>query len=152
MSYSFQDNLNQFQGLNTNQAFPSNFQIKHYLNTSARIDLNNISLEINSLYRSGIPYSEPTGFEMIGSIAALTYDKLNERNTPDYWRLDFSLNKSVIFKKNQRLSIKVALLNLLQKDNVVERFYRINNQTKQIERLDRYDLQPRLKVGLRFSL
>ena len=152
MSYSFQDNLNQFQGLNANKAFPSNFQIKHYLNTSARIDLNNISLEINSLYRSGIPYSEPTGYEMIGSIAALTYDKLNERNAPDYWRFDFSLNKSVIFKKNQRLSIKVALLNLLQRDNIVERFYRINNQTKQIERLDRYDLQPRLKVGLRFSL
>lgn len=152
LSYSFQDNLNTFEGLNENKAFPSNFLITHYLNTSSRVDLKGLSIELNSLYRSGIPYSEPTGYEVIGTAGRLTYNELNNLRTADFWRIDFSITKELKIDQKRRLSFKIAALNLLQRQNVVERFYRFNNQLKTIETLNRYDLQPKLKFGLRLSL
>lgn len=151
VSYSFQDNLNTFDGLNQNQPFPSNFLIRHYLNTSGRFDLKGMSIELNSLYRSGIPYSEPNGYEVIQGIGTLTYDQLNSEKTSDFWRIDFSMQKEFRFNEKSRLSLKIAALNLLQRNNIVERFYRFNNQLQLIEKLDRYDLQPKFRVGIRLN-
>lgn len=92
----------------------------------------------------------PNGFVESNGVNYLTYDLLNQKNTPDFWRLDLSAGKDFDLGKKKRLSAKLALVNLLQRDNIVERIYRFNNQKNQIEFLDRYDLQPRLKLGLRF--
>lgn len=150
LSYSFQDNNNTFQDLNADQAFPSNFEIAHTLNTALRIDFDLLTLEANNLWRSGIPYSLPSGYVESNGVTYLTYDILNQKNAPDFWRLDLSAGKDFLLGKKKRLSAKLALVNVLQRDNIVERIYRFNNQKNQIEYLDRYDLQPRIKVGLRF--
>ena len=63
-----------------------------------------------------------------------------------------TITKELKIDQKRRLSFKIAALNLLQRQNVVERFYRFNNQFKTIETLNRYDLQPKLKFGLRLSL
>ena len=150
VSYSFQDNKNTFKDLNGDRAFPSNFEIAHTLNTAIRFDFDRFTVEANNLWRSGIPYSMPNGFVASNGVNYLTYDLLNQKNTPDFWRLDLSAGKDFSLGKKKRLSAKLALVNLLQRDNIVERIYRFNNQKNQIEFLDRYDLQPRVKLGLRF--
>lgn len=150
LSYSFQDNKNEFQDLNGDRAFPSNFEIAHTLNAAIRLDFEHYTLEVNNLWRSGIPYSMPSGSVESNGVNYLTYNILNQNNTPDFWRIDLSAGKDFSLGRKNRLSAKLALVNLFQRDNIVERIYRFNNQKNQIEFLDRYDLQPRIKLGLRF--
>ena len=91
-----------------------------------------LSLSLTFHYRSGLPYSAPTGIEQFidatGNISnALVYDDLNSFRLKDYLRWDINASYRLTFADKWKGEISLSLLNLFDRQNVFSRSYQIGN-------------------------
>ncbi len=149
-NYSFQDNQNKFDALKSGVWFNSNFLVKNALSSGINYRYKNWSLDANYTLRSGIPYSKPIGAQLINRTYVLQYETLNSEFLPSYERLDVSLSKRYQLKGNLKLDFKVALKNLTNKRNVLERIFLYDKTSRAIKQVDRYSMFPFLNFGVRF--
>jgi hypothetical protein len=149
-NYSFQDNQNKFDELKSGVWFNSNFLVKHSVATGINYRYRNWSLDANYTLRSGVPYSKPIGAQLVNQSYVLQYNTLNSEFLPSYERLDLSLSKRYLLKGNLKLDFKVALKNLTNKRNVLERLFLYDKTIMAIKEVDRYSMSPFLNFGVRF--
>ena len=149
-SYSYQDNKNKFNDLKSGVWFNSNFLVKHMLTTGINYRYKNWSLDANYTLRSGVPYSKPIGYELVNQNYTLVYDRLNSEFLPAFERLDVSISKRYNLNDNLKLDLKVALKNLTNKRNVLERIFFYDQSKMVIKEVDRYSMFPFLNFGVRF--
>ena len=147
-NYSFQDNQNAFDDLKSGIWFNSNFLVKNLFSTGFNYRFKNWSIDANYTHRSGVPYSEPTGASLVNGDYQLRYDKLNTSFLPNFERVDASLSKRIDLK-GYKLDFKLALKNITNQRNVLDRIHLYDKSTAQIRVLDRYSMVPFFNFGLR---
>ena len=105
--------------------FSNNIDIRHSVNFGINYDLKNFKLSLGLNWHSGKPTTSLIdGNEIVNG--DLNYNTPNTENIDDYFRVDFSGTYS--FKLGKKLNgfAGFSLWNLLDSDNVVDTFYRIN--------------------------
>ncbi|MBT8280044.1 MAG: TonB-dependent receptor [Muriicola sp.] len=131
MSYAFNDNTYYFEDISPNE-FPNNLDIRHTATVASTYNYRNLKLGLGLNYRTGKPYTKPVeGSNAINTFvfpSRINYQDPNSSRLPDYLRADASLIYDFSLGGRVKASAGVSVLNLLGKRNVLNIYYRLNDQ------------------------
>ena len=151
-NYSYQDNQNRFDDLKGGLWFNSNFMVNHLLTIGVNYNYKGWNLSTNYILRSGVPYSVPSGYQIINQNAVLNYETLNSEFLPSFQRLDASLTKRLSINQSLKMDLKIAFKNLTNRRNILERFFIYDSNSSLIKSFDRYSMVPFINFGARLIL
>lgn len=141
-SYSYNDNNYRFDGF-VPPGFENNFAIAHALSAAIAYDRNSLKLALGAKWRTGAPVTAPTGFNIDPDNAAnssIAYDHPNSTILASNLQVNFSAAKSWQLSNGDVLTASCSVLNVLDRENIIGRHYRINTQTNTVESIDTYGL------------
>jgi hypothetical protein len=105
-------------------------------------------------YRTGKPYTEPLdGDEALDNSffpARINYQSPNSSRLPEYFRADASAVYSFDMGRRIRATTGVSLLNMTNRKNSLNRYYRVNDEN-QIEAVESVSLGITPNVSFRVS-
>jgi hypothetical protein len=126
LSYSYMDNIYTFDSLPENE-FLSNFDITHTITFGSAITINKLNIAAGFNWHSGKPISTPVmGNEIIGG--SINYNPTNSVRLEDYFRIDLSATYKYEVNENVNIKSGISVWNLLDQENVIDRYYKINNE------------------------
>jgi len=124
--------------------------IKHRLTLGVNYKYKNWSINTNFNVRSGVPYSKPSGYLASEGSYQLMYDTLNKEFLPRFERLDASVSKRFLIRNQFRFDVKLALKNITNRLNVLDRIHLLDKNSLTIRKFDRYSMVPLLNFAVRF--
>lgn len=145
--YSFDENIP--------AEFASNFQIVHSVACAAVYEFHKIKVALGSKWHSGrpetTPYSNVLNFDDL-SDPKINYNNPNNENISDYFEVNLSAAYDWELNPNTKLQLGLSVMNILNKQNVVNRYYRVNKTDESIESVNTYGLErtPNISVKLSF--
>ncbi|WP_225036957.1 TonB-dependent receptor [Winogradskyella sp. SM1960] len=129
LSYTYSVNDYEFKTLEPS-VFPNNADLRHSVSLAFNYDvLPNFKASIGGLWRSGQPFTKPVeGNETVqsGNSTFVNYDSPNSEYLEDFMRLDASLNYSFKLNDNVQTSIKVGVINVLDRKNTINTYYKVD--------------------------
>ncbi|WP_233131786.1 TonB-dependent receptor [Robiginitalea sediminis] len=154
LSYTLNQNTYTFPDLDTSE-FPNNLDVRHTVSLGTNYTYGNLKLGIGLNYRSGRPFTEPQ--EAPNAIDTsffpnrINFQTPNSSRLPDYMRADFSAVYSFSLSETVKASAGASLLNLTNRRNILNTYYRLNAQNE-IERIESLSLglTPNLSFRVRF--
>ncbi|MDN3677873.1 TonB-dependent receptor [Flavobacterium paronense] len=151
LSYSYNDNKYFFKSLQPNE-FINNFELKHSISWAGIYEWKTIKFALGFKWHTGKPITTPTLTVIDASNPEIIYNSPNNDKLNDFFQLNFSASKN--WKINNKISLETnaSILNLLNKKNDVNRFYRINSTNNNVESVDTYalELTPNINIKLSF--
>lgn len=152
-SYSFNRNQYTFDTLNQRD-FPNNYELTYTVATALIYDWNSFKIALGSKWHSGKPVTTPASNVINTDVPAaprIEYNEPNNTHLPAYFQLNFSASKD--WKLNPKLTLQtsISVLNLLNKRNTINRFYRINAAQNGIDQVDTYSLERTPNVNVKLS-
>ncbi len=155
-SYAFSINNYEFESFMPSK-FPNNLDIRHSFSLAFNYDiLENLSLSIGGIYRSGQPYTKPVeGNETVqsGNNFFVNYDTPNGENLDDFMRLDVSMSYKFKLSEFVSSAINVGIRNITNQINVISRYYQVDsNDTNKAIKIDNNSLKltPNLSFRIKF--
>ncbi|TRX39214.1 carboxypeptidase-like regulatory domain-containing protein [Flavobacterium restrictum] len=154
LSYTYNTNNYNFGSLKP-PTFANNFEINHVVSWSGSYEKNNFKIALGSKWYSGKPETTPS------TIVINTTDVVNPKidfNSPNNQRLNsfFQVNFSTTYKwesQNKiRYNVGLSVVNILNKKNEINEYYRINTATNTIEDVKTYALKRTPNISFRVSL
>ncbi|TGV02719.1 TonB-dependent receptor plug domain-containing protein [Flavivirga rizhaonensis] len=127
LSYSYMNNRYLFKDLETNY-FPSNYNISHTATLGMTYALNNLKFSAGLNWHSGKPTTQPV-FENQIIDKQVNYETTNASNLDDYLRLDISAIYNFKLSDKTRAHLGVSIWNVLDKENEINNFYRVKDET-----------------------
>ncbi|WP_350286873.1 carboxypeptidase-like regulatory domain-containing protein [uncultured Croceitalea sp.] len=126
MSYGYLNSNYDFEGL-SEMEFRSNFDITHSITSGITFSTASLNLALGANWRTGKPFTPPvTDNEVIDG--EINYDSANSNELDDFLRLDFSAIYSTKIGKKTMLQTGVSVWNLLNRENLINTFFRVNPQ------------------------
>jgi hypothetical protein len=148
MSYSFMNNKYTFDSLETND-FPSNYDITHAITIGTSYSNKSLKISSGLNWHSGKPTTQPVlNNEILNN--AVNFEAPNESRLKDYLRLDVSALYYFNLSKNTVANIGVSVWNVLDRDNEINNFYRINNASAEETKQRSLGITPNLLFKVRF--
>ena len=134
--------------------FPNNLDIRHTLTFASTYTYNNFKLGLGLNYRTGKPFTEPLpgpeGIDFSTLPATIVYQEPNSSRLPDYLRADASALYNFDLSPGVKASAGLSFLNLFDKENILNIFYRLNNQLE-IEKIESVSLGFTPNMSFRIS-
>ncbi|MEH6535688.1 MAG: TonB-dependent receptor plug domain-containing protein [Psychroserpens sp.] len=125
LSYSYLKSDYTFNSL-PEQTLPNNFDITHTITFGANYTLEDLKLSAGLNWHSGRPTTQPIeGNEIIDN--AINFESTNSSKLQDYLRVDISALYAIKLWENTKADLGVSVWNVLNKNNQINNFYRINN-------------------------
>ncbi|MCH2193753.1 TonB-dependent receptor plug domain-containing protein [Kordia sp.] len=149
MGYSYTNNEFEFSRINNGLTFPGNYDIRHYFRWAHSYTINNFKFSLGWNYRTGTPYTPVTSETQSNGNLFVFIGETNSTRIPDYHRLDFSGTYTFDFDKKNKWKGKIgfSLLNIYNRNNLLERYYEIrpflnqeNNVQFRLETVDKFSL------------
>jgi hypothetical protein len=142
LSYAFNRNDYTFQGLQP-PTFPNNLDIRHTVTLGLNYSYEQLKMGLGLNYRTGRPFTEPLpppdDIDTSVFPAHINYSEPNSSRLPEYFRMDASMTYSFSVSETVRASLGASVLNLTGRRNVLNTYYRLNDQD-QIERIESISL------------
>ncbi|MGK0252915.1 MAG: hypothetical protein ACI9OE_000368 [Mariniflexile sp.] len=127
ISYSYMNNRYLFKELETDY-FPSNYNISHSATLGMTYTVSNLKLSAGLNWHSGKLTTQPV-FENEIINNEVNYGDTNLSNLEDYMRLDISALYNFNLSATSKVHIGVSVWNVLDKENQLNNFYRIKDNT-----------------------
>jgi hypothetical protein len=151
VSYSFNDNDYLFKDIYQNP-FPNNYELEHTLFWAGIYDWKKLKIALGTKWHSGKPYTQPAttalNFEN-PSNPKINYTQPNNANLPDYFQLNFSASRAWDWGKKTTFEASISILNVLNTQNTINRYYRVNLINNTIESVDTYSLERTSNINLK---
>jgi len=154
LSYTYNLNEYTFEAISPTR-FPNNLDIRHTLTLAGTYTHKGIRVGAGINYRSGKPYTqpqeEPNAIDTTVFPNTINYREPNSSRLPDYLRADMSATYDFSFSRRLKASLGASVLNLLNKRNILNTYYRLNDQNE-IETVESVSLglTPNLSFRIRF--
>lgn len=151
LSYSYNDNQYDFDDLN-NSSFPNNYDITHAISWAGIYEWKKLKLALGAKWHTGKPITTPTSFTVTDSNPDIVYNTPNNAKLKDYFQVNFSASKDWHLTQKINLQTAVSILNVLDTQNSLNRFYRVNTADNSVESVDTYSLEmtPNFSVKVSF--
>ena len=153
LSYSFNDNKYMFSDLSTTN-FPNNFQLTHVLGAAIVYDWKQFKVAFGGKWHTGKPITNTATNNLNldnPSEPKIVYDLPNNSNLPDYFQLNFSVLRDWKISSHVSLQGSFSILNLMNKSNIIQKYYRINSTQDGIETVNTYSLKRTPNLNLKLS-
>lgn len=137
------------------EEFSNNFQIVHSVSWAGIYEWKNIRIAIGSKWNSGRPETSPLLSNMLDFSnpvkPKINYNLPNSDRLSDYFQVNFSAGYNWKLNKKSNLDFGISVLNLLNKKNIVNRYYRVNQQ-EFVQSVNTFSLKrtPNLSLKLNF--
>ncbi|KAA5825080.1 hypothetical protein FPF71_07745 [Algibacter amylolyticus] len=129
LSYTYSINDYEFKTL-TPSIFPNNVDIRHSVSLALNYDvIKNLKVSAGGIWRSGQPFTKPVeANETVqdGNNIYVNYDTPNGENQDDFIRLDASLSYSFNAIKTVKSSVRIGVINLLNRKNIINTYYEVD--------------------------
>jgi hypothetical protein len=153
LSYAYNTNNYTFGNI-TPQQFPNNLDIRHTLTFAGTYTYKGFRMGLGANYHTGRPYTKPQE----GNNAILpnvfpnqiNYEEPNSSRLPAYLRADASFIYNFRLSPAIKSSVGASVLNLLNKKNILNIYYRINDDNE-IETIERVSLGITPNLSFRMS-
>ena len=131
LTYNFNNNSIFLNGLNNNNYFSTNQDIRHSLSLNTSVEINQFNFAIAGNWHTGRPFTSINTANPLQMNNVINFNTANTNNLDNYFRLDFSINYT--FKFNGRIGL--SIWNLLNTKNILNTYHRIdeNNAIKTIK-------------------
>lgn len=141
LSYAYNHNNYHFNSF-TPSTFNSNFELPYTINNAVTYEYDHLKIALGSKFFSGRPYTRPLTTIPIeeNGQPQIAYDYPNGRRISSYLQVNFSAGYSVALSKRINLQAGVSVLNVLNRRNIINRFYRVNDTGEGIEVVNTYGL------------
>ncbi len=155
LSYTYNTNDYTFTGLNPS-SFPNNLDVRHAVTFAGTYTYNRLKMALGLNWRTGRPFTEPDPDQpvQIGSVLnEINYRLANSSRLANYLRIDVSSNYDFRLGHNIKASMGAAVLNVLNRRNVLNTYYRLDsNQGTEIQRVENVSLgiTPNLSFRVQF--
>ena len=127
LSYSYMNNTYDFPDL-IETTFPNNFDITHAVTLGASYASKHLKLSAGLNWHSGKPTSIPVeGNEIVDD--SINYGPTNSENLEEYLRVDVSALYEFNMGRNTRAEVGASVWNVLNKENTINNFFKISNET-----------------------
>ncbi|RRJ92554.1 TonB-dependent receptor [Flavobacterium macacae] len=114
------------------EEFSNNFQIVHSVSWAGIYEWKKLKIAIGSKWNSGRPETSPTLSNMLDFSnpvkPKINYNLPNSATLSDYFTVNFSAGYSWKLDEKTTLETGISVLNLLNKKNIINRYYRINQE------------------------
>lgn len=153
LSYSLNHNQYNFDLL-SNVEFANNFELVHAVSYAAIYDWNTFKIALGCKWHSGKPITTPSSTTVNTDNPAnpkINYNSPNSGHLPDYYQLNISASKDWKLNKKTNLEASISVMNLLDKKNIINRFYRINTAENAIESVNTYSLKRTPNINVKIS-
>ncbi|MEX0291536.1 MAG: TonB-dependent receptor [Flavobacteriaceae bacterium] len=153
LSYTYNINDYTFEDI-VPSTFPNNLDITHNFTFASTYSYNDLKLGIGLNYRTGRPFTEP--LDPPNSINTsvfpntINFREPNSSRLPDYIRADASATYDFDLSPTIRASAGASVLNLLNKKNILNTYYRLDDQNE-IEKVENISLGLTPNVSFRVS-
>ncbi|MFT3795525.1 TonB-dependent receptor plug domain-containing protein [Flavobacterium sp.] len=146
LGYSFNRNEYRFGSFDPTR-FPNNYELQHSVSAAAVYEKERLKIALGGKWNSGRPTTVPLSY----SGFTITYNDPNKRYLEDY--LQFNLSASYYWNLGQKtkLQANASVLNLLNKENVINRYYRVNTTANDIEVVNTYSMERTPNLSLRLT-
>ena len=153
LSYSFNNNRYSFDGIEP-EKFPSNFEISHSLNSAAIYEFNKIKIALGSTWFSGRPVTPPLSSEPVinpSGDPSIIYDTPNSDNLDNFFQVNLSASYVIKATKKSQLQLGISVLNIFNRKNILNRYYRLNSAGDAIQMVNTYGLERTPNALIKFS-
>lgn len=155
LSYTWNDNNYEFEGLqDVPTVFPNNFEINHTVNSAVIYELGNSKIALGSKWFTGRPYTTPLITEPLISddSAEIVYSEPNSANLDSFFQVNFSASHQWELTDKVKFQLGISVLNVFNRVNIINRYYRINNDTDNIEVVNTYSISRTPNVTAKFII
>jgi len=143
LSYTFNNNNYRFNGVEP-EHFPSSFEISHIIKSAAIYEFNNVKIALGSKWFTGRPYTPPLlsipTFDNNGQ-PAIAYNYPNSENLANFFEVDFSASYTLRLTEKANMQVGLSVLNIFDRKNIINRYYRISSNSGGIEMVNTYALE-----------
>lgn len=146
LGYSFNRNEYRFSDYVPNQ-FSSNFEIQHSISWAAIYERNKLKLALGSKWNSGRPTTTPVSL----SNQVIVYNDPNDKRIDDYLQCNFSASYFWDLGSKTKLMASASVLNIFNKKNIINRYYRLNTLANDIESVNTYSMERTPNVSVRLT-
>lgn len=119
--------------------FANNFEIKHSASFAAMYEVKDIHFALGAKWFSGRPETTPLNMLLSDAQPTIVYNSPNNTNVNDYFHANFSASYRWEIKKVCEVTTRFSILNLFNKKNIINRFYRAD-AAQNIETVNTYSL------------
>ena len=127
-SYGYLKSTYDFEEL-PETGFRSNFDITHSLSSGITFSSPKLNLAVGGNWRTGKPFTPPLANDEVRD-GDINYDQANSSELDDYLRLDFSVIYKTKIGNKTSLRTGISIWNLLNRENPINTFYRVNQQNE----------------------
>ena len=125
LSYSFMNSDYTFSD-SPESTFPSNYDIRHAITLGTNYTSGKLKVSAGLNWNSGRPTTIPIeGNEL--SNGEINYNSTNSSELKDYLRVDVSALYNFRLSSATNANLGLSVWNLLNRENIINSFYRINN-------------------------
>ncbi len=150
LSYSYNDNKYFFKSLQPME-FINNFELKHTVTWAGIYEWRTVKFALGSKWHTGKPITTPQS-TTLNSQNQIVYNSPNNARLTDFFQVNFSASKDWKLNPTMVLQTNIAVLNILNSKNSINKFYRVNPENNNVESVDIYalELTPNINVKLSF--
>ena len=152
ITYNYNDNKYSFDTY-TPPTFFNNFDIKHNVSIGSIYTINNFKIAVGGKWFTGKPITAPKSNEPITNTSQeqiIDYNSPNSSRLNDYFQLNASTGYTFEFNKKSKLQLGFSIQNILNRKNILNQYFRINNNQNSIEKVNTYALPFTTNGYLRF--
>jgi hypothetical protein len=153
LSYTWNNNNYNFNGVEP-QKFASNFELAHTINSAVIYEWNNLKIALGGKWFTGRPVTAPlvnTPAYSTSGIPSVTYQNPNSGNIGNFFQADFSASYTWKLSQKTNLQFGAAVLNLLNRRNIINTYYRINSDRNGIEMVNTFALERTPNAMVKFT-
>lgn len=154
LSYTWNDNDYSFDNVIPGR-FPSSFEIKHTVNSAAIYEWRSFKVALGSKWYTGKPVTPPLS-HTVANVAdtgpGIIYAPPNSAHIGNFFQVNFSASYVFNITEKSRLQLGISVLNIFNRKNIINRYYRLNSDNNAIEVVNTYSLErtPNALIKLTF--
>lgn len=154
LSYNYSNSDYLFKGY-TPPGFTNNFRILHALTTAVVYEHNNFQAALGGKWHTGTPFTQAASAYIDADNPAnslVLYKNPNSSVLQNSFQLNFSASKTWKLSHSTEIVTACSILNVLNRKNVISRYYRINKTSNSLESINTYGLRrtPNISIKLIF--
>ncbi|WP_232727107.1 TonB-dependent receptor [Flavobacterium sp. 1] len=150
LSYTYNDNSYDFSNYEY-PIFPNNFELIHTLSWAGIYEKNNFKIALGTKWTSGRPKTSPASNQIDLSNPVLVYNKPNNTNLNIFAQLNLSSTYKWETANGIQCKLGISILNILNRKNEINEYYRISSLTNSIEDVETFSLQRTPNMSFRVS-
>lgn len=153
ISYTHTENHYSFNTLNVTD-FSNNYEIKHNIGSALIYDFRGFKTALGARWFTGKPTTQPSNAIPVfnaNGVQGINYNEPNSSNLSDYTEVNLSSSYTFKWGKSSTLALGISVQNLLNSDNIINQYYRINQNTNNIEQVNTHSLERTPNAFIRFN-